>query len=185
MPAKPTAKPAPKAAAKPPADGVLIRHLQKKDMDSLADLWSEFARFREGLAPGKMLSEDAVAWFLGYAHGLFDRRDALVLGAYAKGQLVGYLIAIKQRKPPIYAHTQVAYLSDAYVREGHRGHGILGRFSDEMTKWCKREGITAVDVQLFTTNQDALAVYKKLGFKEYRMLMRLELGQPQAKAAYE
>ena len=33
----------------------------------------------------------------------------------AGGAFLGYLIAQKQRRPPIYHHTQVAYLSDSFV----------------------------------------------------------------------
>jgi len=91
------------------------------------------------------------------------------------GDLVGYLIATKQRRPPIYRHTKVAYLSDAFVTEGHRGQGILRQFMAELNKWCAAEAITAIDVQLFQNNKDAQEVYRALGFHEYRVVFRREV----------
>src|SRR5688500_3258698 len=136
---------------------VQIRKLQDGDVDGICELWKEFAVLREGLTKSKILNDDAADYFFGYATGLVQRQDTLTLVAEdEKKALVGYLIATKQRRPPIYHHTRVAYLSDSFVTKSHRGQGILHRFMDELRIWCKAEGITAVDVQLFQGNEEAL-----------------------------
>src|SRR5688500_849872 len=137
---------------------VQIRKLQDGDVDGICELWKQFATLREGLTKSKILNDDAADYFFGYATGLLARKDTLTLVA-EDGKVVGYLIAQKQRRPPIYHHTQVAYLSDSFVAESHRGQGILRQFMEEMHKWCKSEGITAVDVQIFDGNKDAQEVY--------------------------
>jgi GNAT superfamily N-acetyltransferase len=85
------------------------------------------------------------------------------------------LIATKQRKPPIYKHTRVAYLSDAFVKASHRKQGILRSFVEELNEWATREGITAIDVMLFKNNQVAQDIYEAMGFDPYRLVMRKEL----------
>jgi GNAT superfamily N-acetyltransferase len=152
-----------------------IRKLQEGDVDGICELWKQFARLREGLTNSRILNEDAADYFFGYATGLLQRKDTLTLVAEDGGKLVGYLIATKQRRPPIYHHTRVAYLSDAFVDESHRGQGILRAFMEELQAWCKKEDITAIDVQLFDNNQDAKAVYRKLGFRDYRVMFRREV----------
>jgi GNAT superfamily N-acetyltransferase len=154
---------------------VRIRKLQEGDVDGICELWKQFARLREGLTHSKILNEDAADYFFGYATGLLQRKDTLTIVADDGGRLVGYLIATKQRRPPIYHHTKVAYLSDAFVDEGHRGQGILRSFMGELQKWCKAEGITAIDVQLFQNNKEAQDVYTKLGFHPYRVVYRSEV----------
>ncbi|HET6399303.1 MAG TPA: GNAT family N-acetyltransferase [Candidatus Thermoplasmatota archaeon] len=154
---------------------VHIRKLQEGDVDGICALWHEFAQLREGQTQSRILNEDAGDYFFGYATGLLHRKDTLTLVAEADGRIVGYLIATKQRRPPIYHHTKVAYLSDAYVTEGYRKQGILRRFIEEVHKWAEQEGITAVDVQLFQGNQLAQDVYRKLGFRDYRVLLRQEV----------
>lgn len=155
-----------------------IRKLGENDVDGLCKLWAEFARVREGLTHSKILNDDAADYFFAYATGLLQRKDTLTLVADEEGTLVGYLIANKQRRPPIYRHTKVAYLSDAFVTDSSRGQGILKQFMDELQKWCKAEGITAIDVQLFENNKEAQTIYRNLGFKDYRVVLRQEVGVP-------
>jgi GNAT superfamily N-acetyltransferase len=161
---------------------VRIRKLAEDDIDGICALWKEFARLREGMTQSKILNEDAADYFFGYATGLLQRKDTLTLVAEENDggnkTLVGYVIASKQRRPPIYRHTKVAYLSDAFVSESHRGQGILKQFMAELKKWSLNEGITAVDVQLFDANKEAQAIYKTLGFNEYRVVFRQEIAQP-------
>ena len=154
---------------------VKIRKLAEDDIDGICVLWKEFARLREGITKSRILNDDAADYFFGYATGLLQRKDTLTLVAEVDKQVVGYLIATKQRRPPIYHHTKVAYLSDAYVADGHRGKGILKHFLADLQKWCKSEGITAIDVQLFQGNAEAQAVYRKLGFRDYRVVLRSEV----------
>lgn len=154
-----------------------IRKLQEDDIDGISELWKEFAEMREGMTGTRILNEDAADYFFGYATGLLQRKDTLCLVAEdeGSGEVVGYLIATKQRKPPIYHHTRIAYLSDVFVAESHRRQGIYGRFIDELKAWATREGITAIDVMIFKNNDLARKVYEKMGFEEYRIVMRQEL----------
>lgn len=154
---------------------VAIRKLQEDDIDGICELWKEFARLREGLTKSRILNDDAADYFFGYATGLLSRKDTLTLVADDNKKVVGYLIAQKQRRPPIYHHTQVAYLSDSFVAVTHRGRGILRMFMAELQAWCKQEGVTAIDVQIFEGNKEAQAVYRKLGFHDYRVLLRQEV----------
>lgn len=154
---------------------VNIRKLEDEDIDGISELWQEFAKQREELTQTPILNDDAADYFFGYATGLLHRRDTLTLVAEVGGKLVGYLIATKQRKPPIYKHTRVAYLSDAYVKDSHRKKGILKRFVEELNEWSKREGITAIDVMLFKNNQMAQDIYHAMGFDPYRVVMRKEM----------
>lgn len=154
---------------------VTIRNLTEDDIDGICTLWQQFAAMREEMTESKVLNDDASDYFFGYATGLLNRKDALTLVAEENGELVGYLVAQKQRRPPIYHHTRVAYLSDAFVLESARGKGILKQFIDDLKAWCKREGITAIDVQIFEANKLAQDIYRKLGFHDYRTVFRAEL----------
>jgi GNAT superfamily N-acetyltransferase len=154
---------------------VSVRKLGEDDIDGICALWKEFAVMREGLTNSRILNDDAADYFFGYATGLLSRKDTLTLVAEDGGKVVGYLIAQKQRRPPIYHHTQVAYLSDSFVATSHRGQGILRQFMTAMKDWCKLEGITAVDVQIFDGNKDAQEVYQHLGFTPYRVVLRQEI----------
>ena len=154
---------------------VAIRKLKEDDIDGICDLWKQFAALREGLTKRRILNDDAVDYFYGYAHGLLNRKDTLTLVADEGGAVVAYLIATKQRRPPIYHHTRIAYLSDTYVADGFRGQGILRQFMAELLAWCTQEDLTAIDVQIFQGNTEAETVYRRLGFSDYRQTLRHEV----------
>ncbi len=154
---------------------VTIRRLQEEDIDGISELWKQFAEMREGMTGSRILNEDAADYFFGYATGLLQRKDTLTLVAEDDGTIVGYLIAQQQRKPPIYSHTRVAYLSDVFVKESHRKQGILKLFIQELRDWCTAQGMTAIDVMLFMNNTLAQDIYKAMGFEPYRIALRQEL----------
>ena len=156
---------------------VKIRNLEEDDVDGICTLWEQFAAVREEMTESKVLNDDASDYFFGYATGLLQRKDTLTLVAEEEGsgELVGYMVAQKQRRPPIYHHTRVAYLSDAFVAETHRKQGILRQFVEGLDAWCKREGITAIDVQIFEANKTAQEVYRRMGFHDYRIVFRKEV----------
>ncbi len=161
---------------------VTIRRFEEDDIEGISELWDEFARMREEMTQTRILNENAPDYFFGYATGLLQRKDTLTLVAEEGSEIVGYLIALKQRKPPIYNHTRIAYLSDVYVDPKHRKKGILGNFIGELTAWCKREGITAIDVMLFKGNDLAQEIYRRMGFGDYRTVLRKEISQPESEA---
>lgn len=156
---------------------VAIRSLEEDDIDGVCELWQELAQMREEITETRILNEDAPDYFFGYATGLLQRRDSLCLVADDDGELVGYLIATKQRRPPIYHHTRVAYLSDAYIQKSHRRKGIMKQFAQELEAWAQREGVTAIDVQVFQNNEMARDIYRHLGFSDYRTLLRKEIAE--------
>lgn len=154
---------------------VVIRQLGEEDIEGICALWKEFAELREGITEGSILNEDAEDYFFGYATGLLHKKDMLTQVAEIDGEIVAYMIVGKQRKPPIYKHTRIAYLSDAYVQEAHRGKGILRQFIDALKVWARENGLTAIDVMLFSNNADAQAIYAHFGFQPYRVVQRMEM----------
>ncbi len=156
-----------------------IRRFEEDDIDGISELWQKFASMREDMTQHRILNENAADYFYGYATGLLNRKDTLTLVAQSGDELAGYLIASKQRKPPIYRHTRVAYLSDVFIDEGHRRKGILRQFIQKLEEWCQREGITAIDVMLFSSNVLAHDIYKAMGFEDYRIVMRRVVTEPE------
>jgi len=154
---------------------VIIRKLQEEDIDGICFLWDEFAKVREEQTRSRILNDDAADYFFGYATGLLQRKDTLTLVADDGGEVVGYLIVQKQRRPPIYRHTRVGYVSDAFVAKTHRRQGILRKFIAEVHTWANNEGISALDVQIFNSNATAIEIYRTMGFHDYRLLLRHEL----------
>ncbi|MEM0157997.1 MAG: GNAT family N-acetyltransferase [Thermoplasmataceae archaeon] len=51
------------------------------------------------------------------------------------------------------------------IRSNHRGKGLGTRLIREGIKWCGQVGITKLNLEVFSTNVNAISLYKKLGFE--------------------
>ena len=58
------------------------------------------------------------------------------------------------------------FLSKMYVHKDYRGKGISHSFIEEVTALCRWEyGFDKIRLTVNKTNNDSIAVYKKIGFK--------------------
>lgn len=119
---------------------IMIREgIENMDMDRVTELLSR-AHWCRGI--GKWEVERGA------------QNAALVVGAFADGQQVGFCRVISDC-------TRFAYLSDVYVDEQWRGHGIAKRMVDHV---LGHESMALVYQWMLRTT-DAQALYRKLGFQ--------------------
>lgn len=50
------------------------------------------------------------------------------------------------------------------IESGHRGKGIGRRMIEEGIKWCRENGIAKLNLEVFSSNVNAISLYKKIGF---------------------
>ncbi len=65
-------------------------------------------------------------------------------------------------------------ITDLFIREKYRGGGLGKRALECVGDYCRRVGITAIELQVEHDNKAAQAFYRKLGFKR---LTRLVMGK--------
>jgi ribosomal protein S18 acetylase RimI-like enzyme len=63
-----------------------------------------------------------------------------------------------------------------FVDEDYRGHGHASALMEHVIRWAESMQASEVDVEAWTSNDAALALYKELGFREKQLLMTLRLG---------
>ncbi len=92
------------------------------------------------------------------------RRDpsAAVFVAETPAGVVGRL-SISRDGNPVSHH--VAELG-LMVAEGERRQGIGTALIEEAVKWARGSGVTKLELHVFPHNEPAIALYRKLGFKE-------------------
>ena len=70
-----------------------------------------------------------------------------------------------------------SYLGFMFVKEEHRGKGINQLVIGELTQWSLEQGVTMLHLDVFKDNEAAVSAYKKVGFKEYLVEMRMDISQ--------
>ncbi len=67
-------------------------------------------------------------------------------------------------------------VTELFVAARYRGHGLGALVIDEIRRFCVKEGISTVELQVSGANHRARAFYRKLGFKALdRVVMSLEI----------
>lgn len=96
--------------------------------------------------------------------------SGLALLAESDGGPVGYALA--RLEPP-----RICYLSDVYVRPGMRRGGLAKALLAGVVAWARERGAEYMTLEVLSTNLDARAVYRRLGFGEESLNLVCPLGE--------
>ncbi len=91
---------------------------------------------------------------------IIRNRDDLNLVAVLDGEVVGTLNV--QRG--IYKKNRHTASLGLAVKDGHRGKGIGSNMIRKAMEWSAEQNILKLNLEVFSSNTGALALYKKLGF---------------------
>lgn len=106
-----------------------------------------------------------------YFKSRISRKDGLVLVAEIDGKIIGYLCGGLHehgyREKAIYAE-----LENMIVDKNIRGKGIGTKLVQEFFIWCKKKKVKYIDVTASAKNENGIAFYRKLGFKDYNLTLK-------------
>jgi len=164
-PAAATPSPEPEATA--PA-GVAVRPARPKDARSYLDMW------RAVVAERRFVRTETVrgsvrTYRRQFRHPVTDSHARFV--AVAGDRVVGVLI-IERIAHPVNRH--VATLGMA-VDKAWRRRGVGVALMAAGMRWARSAGIEKVTLEVYPTNEAAVALYRKFGFTEEGRLMRQSL----------
>lgn len=105
---------------------------------------------------------------------LNDRGRGLYLVAEAAGSVIGHAFL---ESLALAATSHVVRLTIA-VHEGHQGRGVGRALMDELLRWARSNPrVEKVELQVRSSNERAIALYRSLGFvEEGRKTRRLKIG---------
>jgi len=95
--------------------------------------------------------------------------------AEVDGIIVASGYARIEKSKTFYKHSNYAYLGFMYVRPEYRGKGINRKIIDSLKSWSLSKNINALRLEVYYDNLPAINAYKKMGFANYLIQMRLGL----------
>ena len=100
-----------------------------------------------------------------------------VLVAVVAGRPVGYAVLIEASTPsvPGLRPRRVLRVEDLGVDKEHRREGIGRRLMEEALVRARSKGLDALELNVFSFNVEAIALYESLGYQTTSMRMRLVL----------
>jgi ribosomal protein S18 acetylase RimI-like enzyme len=97
------------------------------------------------------------------------------LVAEIDGIIVGSGYARIEDAKIFYKHPKYTYLGFMYVRPEYRGQGINRKIIDALQSWSLSKNINELRLEVYCDNSPAINAYKKIGFTNYLIQMRLGL----------
>jgi len=110
-----------------------------------------------------------------YYQKQLEKKDRLyIVTENEKGEIVAfastYIISIPKTKAP-----KIGVLVTNFVKEDYRGKGIgTEQFKCRMD-WLKQQNVKYVEMNVDANNKKALALWKKYGFKDYQVKLKMDL----------
>ncbi|MEE0700110.1 MAG: GNAT family N-acetyltransferase [Bacilli bacterium] len=147
---------------------MIIREANLNDIDNgLLNVFIEGYRFHQNGRPDVFsnLSDDSLK------KDLIDNLSKFtILILLDKEEIVGYLAYNIKEK-----HSKKIHIDQLIVTEKSRGHGYGKLLMNELIKIGKENNCERVELDCWTFNENALAMYEHIGFKKQRIMYEYDL----------
>jgi ribosomal protein S18 acetylase RimI-like enzyme len=101
--------------------------------------------------------------------------DRIVLVAVEDRKIIAYIRGTLTKTLHVLNVKLRGVIDNLYVEEKYRRKGVAKNLIEELMKWFKGKNVDVMTVHVYPLNSKAIALYKKLGFKEYSLNMNRRL----------
>lgn len=102
-------------------------------------------------------------------------QNTKLFAAELDGQIIGYLRASINESPDYLKEPLYGMVDDIFVDPAKRRSGVAVLLFEKAKEWFLKRNISRVELNVHAKNPDAIALWKKLGFKDYKIRMKLDL----------
>ncbi|MFW9978523.1 MAG: GNAT family N-acetyltransferase [Candidatus Thorarchaeota archaeon] len=145
------------------------------DMDEIVNLWKEIQRYHEELDPRYSMVDDAAFLARSYYSERMDMADNIFFVATLEKQLIGFVFAYLQKKPPVYRDLDMGFIDTLMVTTRYRRSGIGSHLVDLVKQWLIDQGIHRLQLSVASMNQIGIAFWERCGFKELSRRMESDI----------
>ena len=133
-------------------------------LPAVLPLWRESMTHHAGLVPFFQPAPDGKAAWERHVAVAVAKGEGLLLAARVADKPVGLIFGQIQSLAPIFEAGKLGYISDLYVQPEYRRHGLGRLLFLALRDWLTDQGATALDLQAYTANAEAMAFWRKMGF---------------------
>ncbi|TLP80983.1 GNAT family N-acetyltransferase [Maribacter sp. ACAM166] len=148
---------------------IILREAIQDDLPVLLQHEQEVIKAERPLDP--TIKNEKVTYY--DLQGLMSNSKAMVLVACDGDKIVATGYALEKAARHYLDHDAYAYLGFMYTDPAYRGRGINGDIIGSLKKWANALGLVELRLTVYSENEPALRAYKKVGFKNHMVEMRL------------
>ncbi len=153
---------------------MLAREAKIEDMKALQDLVLGMMDYHRSIDDGYK-SAEGFGDLRVYIKAWLKDQNIKVFIAEEGGQIFGYLRASVNESPDYLNEPLYGMIDDVFVDQVNRRGGAAISLFEKAKEWFLKRGMSRVELNVHVKNPIAVALWKKLGFKDYKMRMKMDL----------
>ena len=95
-----------------------------------------------------------------------ESQSAELYVATLDNEIIASGYGLIKQNPPHFSHNKYGYIGFIFVKDEHRGQGIIKLIFNAIFNWFKSKNIIEVKLTVYEENPSAIKAYEKLGFKK-------------------
>lgn len=150
-----------------------IRNFKKSDAQELLRLIKSMVAYHQNLdsyykpfSQYQNLDGEIQSWIL-------DRNIKILVADQGDG-LVGYGRFSIETAPTYAAVKKIGAVDDIFIEKPYRKQGMAKEIFKEALKWFQTKKVRNIELNVDSRNEAAIKFWKKLGFFDYKLRMRLD-----------
>lgn len=158
---------------------MVIRKAMLDDYDELCALIVEVDELHRNNLPQRFREPKGPTREWEYYRSVITDENMGFFVAEDDGKLVGFVHVVvrESRDIPILVPRRYAVIDSIAVKEELRGTGIGRGLMERAHEWGLSMGVTEMELNVFAFNEDAVAFYRKLGYRTVCHEMSRPLGR--------
>jgi len=149
-----------------------IRRFEEKDRPAVSKLMRALIDYHHRLDPEDHKTAEEFTELEDYFEEIAKHKDSAFFVAEENGEVTGYLAARVEDGPSYSIHKKIGVVADVAVDEKYRRQGVAEKLFGAALEWFQKKQLATIELSVYSKNLPAIALWKKLGFQEYKIRMR-------------
>jgi len=154
----------------------MVRPASISEIDEIVSLWKEFMNDPSAIDIPIPTHNENVKRQTQFVEGLVRENPRQALVAQVDDELVGYILYKIEANTPLEIQNKLSFIYDVYVRPDHRRQGVGRGLMQACLEELRRAGPRHVRLNVWTRNEAAIRLYRRMGFTDHLLVMRAEVG---------
>ncbi|MEK7192279.1 MAG: GNAT family N-acetyltransferase [Patescibacteria group bacterium] len=151
-----------------------IRITKKQDLAAILEMARAMVDYHHELDPYYKPSS-ALADLESHAEEWLEDPNMILIVAENSGKIVGYFRCATEEAPFYSKAKKIGTVADVFVAREYRRKGAASQMFEKALEWFKKKKVQNIELNVDFRNTGAIAVWKKMGFFEYKLRMRKDL----------
>ena len=152
---------------------IAIRRAKPSDLEYLVKFQQETADYHHSFDKiynsSKRISKLSIAKHL---LSILSKRTDRVYMLLQDGNIVGFATAHIKKMNPVFSLSKMGHIGTVYIEKKYRKSGLGTLAINESMSWFRKNRVKEVDLSVDVKNFSGVTAWKKMSFKDWRLVIR-------------